>query len=260
MSNGTDPRTTPASDPAGASRRGPGLGTIAFLVLLVAAGFVLTGLAAFRSTAPPVPQRDLAKEAQDYLRARKFAPLSGPLAQLLAEPEKFLVGTQAHPLLGKPAPEFELIDTDGVPRKLAKLRADGPVVLVFYFGYHCNHCVSQLFDLNEEVARFHELGAEVVAISADAPDLTRKRYDRYGAFAFPVLSDPDKKVARAYGVYTPAESGREESLDHGTFVIGRDGVVRWAQQGDEPFNGSRTLLYEVARAEGRLPNGPPRKE
>jgi peroxiredoxin len=260
MSNGTDPQTTPATGSASGTRSGPGRGTVAFLVLLVAAGFVLTGLAAFRSTAPPVPPRDLAKEAQDYLRARKFAPLSGPLAQLLSQPETFLVSTQAHPLLGKPAPEFELIDTDGAPRKLTSLRADGPVVLVFYFGYHCNHCVSQLFDLNEEIARFHELGAEVVAISADDPELTRKRYARYGAFGFPVLSDPDKKVARAYGVYTPAEAGREESLDHGTFVIGRDGVVRWARQGDEPFNGSRTLLFEVARAEGRLPNEPPGRE
>jgi peroxiredoxin len=231
----------------------PGARTVAFVAILVLAGGVLAGLTYYRSEHPLQPPRDLAGEAQEYLRARKLAPLSGPLAKLLADPDTFLVRTQAHPLLGKPAPEFELSDPDGVPHKLADLRAGGPVVLVFYYGYHCNHCVSQLFDLNEEIERFRELGAEVAAVSADPPELTKKRYARYGAFNFPVLSDPGKKVAQAYGVYTPATAGQEESLDHGTFVIGRDGVIRWAMQGDEPFNGSRTLLYEAARLQGRLP-------
>ena len=63
-----------------------------------------------------------------------------------------------------------------------------------------------------------------------------------------------------YGGFKDSGIGREESLDHGTFVIGRDGVIRWARQGDEPFNGSRTLLYEAARAEGRLPKQPSAKE
>jgi peroxiredoxin len=233
--------------------RRPGWGTLVFVGLLLSAGIVLAGFTAFHRRESKPAERDLAKEAEDYLRSRKAVPLSGPLTRLLADPDTFLVSTQAHALIGRPAPGFELSDTRGIRRKLAELRADGPVVLVFYFGYHCNHCVSQLFDLNEEIARFHELGAEVVAISADAPELTSRRFARYGAFAFPVLSDPDKEVAKAYGVYTPASDGKAESLDHATFVIDRDGIVRWAQQSDAPFNGSRTLLYEVARAAGRLP-------
>jgi peroxiredoxin len=245
MSDETELRGAPAG--------GPGRGTFVLLTLLFSAGVALVGFTAYRAASPEVAPKDLAQEARDYLRARKAAPLSGPLAELLSKPETFLVSTQAHSLLGRPAPEFELRDTDGVRRSLSELRAAGPVVLVFYFGYHCNHCVSQLFDLNEEIARFHELNAEVAAISADPPELTRKRYARYGVFAFPVLSDPGSAIARAYGVFTPAEKGREESLDHATFVIGQDGVIRWVQQGDTPFNGSRTLLYEVARAEGRLP-------
>jgi peroxiredoxin len=229
---------------------------VAFVALLVTAGAALGGLTVYRVVWPQQPPRDLVDETRDYLRARKAAPLSGPLAKLLSDPATFRVGTQAHPLLGKPAPEFELTDPYGKVHRFADLRARGPVVLVFYYGYHCPHCVSQLFDLNEEVGRFNELGTEVIAVSADPPGLTRKRYDRYGAFNFTVLSDPDKKVEQAYGVFTPAGNGEEEALDHGTFVIGQDGVVRWAQQGDTPFNGTRTLLYEAARLQGRLPESP----
>jgi peroxiredoxin len=226
------------------------------VALLVTAGAALGGLTVYRIVWPQQPPRDLVDETMEYLRARKAAPLSGSLAKLLGDPETFRTSTQAHPLLGKPAPEFELTDPYGKRHEFADLHARGPVVLVFYYGYHCPHCVSQLFDLNEEMGWFNELGTEVVAVSADPPELTKKRMRRYGEFGFTILSDPGNKVAQAYGVYTPAATGEDESLDHGTFVIGQDGVVRWAQQSDTPFNGTRTLLYEAARLQGRLPEQP----
>jgi peroxiredoxin len=71
-----------------------------------------------------------------------------------------------------------------------------------------------------------------------------------------VLCDPGNKVAQSYGVFRPASGTEASVLLHGTFLIGRDGTVHWAQCGDEPFTGNRTLLYEIARLEGRLP--PPR--
>src|SRR5262249_13085079 len=129
----------------------------------------------------------------------------------------------------------------------------GPVVLVFYYGYYCNHCVAQLFALHEDVKKFRELGAEVIAVSADPPELTRQRFERSGAFAFPVLADPGHKAAQRYGVFRPAAGNVPEELRHGTFVIGRDGRVHWAYRGSEPFTGNATLLYELARLEGRLP-------
>lgn len=205
------------------------------------------------STAAPPPERDVRKEAQDYLRVRKVQKLPGSLAELLAKPEKFLVKTQSHPLLGKAAPNFQMLDHEQKPWRLSTHLENGPVVLIFYFGYHCDHCVSQLFAVNEDMELFRELGAQVVAVSADAPSDTQARFKQYGAFNFPVLSDPGYKVAQAYGMLEPPKGKEVMTLLHGTFVIDRDGVVRWCQFGDEPFTGNRTLLYEVARIEGLLP-------
>jgi peroxiredoxin len=70
-----------------------------------------------------------------------------------------------------------------------------------------------------------------------------------------VLSDPGNKIAQVYGVYRPASGKQDEDQQHGTFVIGRDGLVSWVHHGCEPFTGNRTLLYELARVEGRLPAG-----
>jgi hypothetical protein len=47
--------------------------------------------------------------------------------------------------------------------------------------------------------------------------------------------------------------GDARGLRHGRFVIDRDGRVHSAHSGHEPFTGNRTLLYELARLEGRRP-------
>jgi peroxiredoxin len=219
----------------------------AFVAGLFALGFVYLGWVLFRPAPHTKPGTDLAGEVRAYLRERGVRPLSEPLQKLLSDAAGHDVPTQPHPLLGKKAPDFELEDPHGDKHTLRSYLNRGPVVLVFYYGYYCNHCVSQLFALDKDWPYFHELGAEVVALSPDPPADTRQRFRRYGEFKFPVLSDPKNAVAQCYGVFQPAESGKAENLDHATFVIDRDGTVRWAQRGDEPFTDDLALIREVAR-------------
>jgi peroxiredoxin len=225
---------------------------------LLAAGVGLLSWAGWRHlhrSPPPATstEPDVAEAARGFLRERNVRPLSVPLTELLADTRARREPTQEHPLLGEPAPDFELSDHRQQAWRLRESIGRGPVVLVFYYGYHCNHCVGQLFALHDDIGKFRELGAEVVAVSADPPEWTHGRFRQYGAFAFPVLSDPGNRVAQAYGVYRPASGKTREDLQHATFVIGRDGRVRWAYRGNQPFTGNRTLLYELARLEGRLP-------
>jgi len=226
--------------------------------LFVVAGVGFLSWSAWVAWFKPMPLAftdgpNIAKEARAYLRERNIEPLSEPLAKLLAEIREDRIRSQPHPLLGKAAPAFALIDHKDAKWDLNERLKKGPVVLVFYYGYHCNHCVGQLFALQNDAAKFRELGAEIIAVSADPPELTRARFKQYGEFAFPVLADPGNKIAQAYGVYQPASGKTPENLQHGTFIIGRDGLVHWTQYGDEPFTGNRTLLYEIAKLEARLP-------
>lgn len=259
----TDNRPRAADRPVGAAaawpwRSGITLGAIALLVGTgVAIALAAPGLLSSRTVPAPdepaPPPSDLAREATEYLRARRPAPLSGPLQKLLADPGAKRVPTERHPLLNQPAPPFTLVGVDARPVELDALLQKGPVVLVFYYGYTCNHCVAQLFGLNEDLRYFTELGATVVAVSPDSPERTKAQYARYGAFGFPVLSDKDREVAARYGVYRPAVGKDREWEAHGTFVIARDRRIRWVNTGAEPFTDNPTLLAELARLEDRLP-------
>jgi len=161
------------------------------LLLQLAMCLFVGGVLAFSATrrAPASrtePEPDLAAQAHQALERRKFRTLSAPLETLLNDPAYKPVPTQAHPLLGEPAPDFTLSDTDDKPVRLGELLGRSPVVLVFYYGYACDHCVSQLFAINKDLDRFRELDATVLAVSADAPDLTRKRFKADLLFQFKV--------------------------------------------------------------------------
>jgi peroxiredoxin Q/BCP len=231
--------------------KGPPTLQLAFVGVLLLIGVGFLAVAGYRAWRPRTTP-DLAARAEADLERRGFQPLSEPLQRLLDDKGYKPVPTQPHPLLSLTAPDFTLDGVDGKPWRLADALAKGPVVLVFYYGYHCDHCVSQLFALNKDVAKFRELGVTVVAVSGDAPELTRQRFKKYGAFAFAVLSDPDNKTAQAYGVYRPGKNGQEGDLMHGTFVISRTGKVVWANSGDEPFTEDRTLLLEAAKLKNRI--------
>ena len=226
------------------------------LALIVAVAVGMTALAIHVVNAArqePEPE-NIAGDAQRYLRFHKAVPLSEPLRDLLADPDLYVAESQPHPLIGKPAPGFRLPDRHSEPHSLEDYIAKGPVVLVFYYGYWCNHCVAQLFGLDEDLQRFAELDASILAVSPDAPEWTAQKFEEYGAFAFPTLSDQGNNVAATYGAYRPRNDDQAEGLQHGTFLIDRDGIVRWANLSGTPFLHNQTLLYRLAELEGQAPN------
>jgi len=195
---------------------------------------------------PPPPKEDIALRAKAVLERHNAFPLSESLQKIIADSKTYADPSQDHPLVGKPAPDFTLTAADDSKVSLASLLANGPLVLVFYYGYYCDHCVAQLYALNQDLAYFKELGATVAAASADAPEETRAKFAEYkdkgGAFAFPVLSDPENKTAERYQCFFPFKPGRPELQLHGTFLIDQKGVVRWANTGLSPYTNHRSLL------------------
>lgn len=192
-------------------------------------------------------------DAEAYLRAAQKRRLTDGLSVILADPKFTPEASQTHLLIGQVAPNFRLPDVSGVSQELSTLGKDRPVVVVFYLGYGCSHCVAQLLALDKDQHYFRELDADIVAISSDTSEHTAERYKEYGEFHFPVLADVDYAVSTQWGVYQPETDEKPEFMKHGTFVLDRKGKVIWAAVGNEPFLDNTTLLHVLAESQGLLP-------
>jgi peroxiredoxin Q/BCP len=123
---------------------------------------------------------------------------------------------------GDPAPDFELPDENGTPRRLGDFLANGPVVLFFYPAAMTPGCTAESCHFRDLSAEFEAAGAQRVGISAD-PVEKQKRFSEKHTFDFPLLSDPDGAVATRYGVrrrFTALSPTKRA-----TFVIAPDGRI-----------------------------------
>lgn len=131
--------------------------------------------------------------------------------------------------IGDVAPGFTLAGTDGTPEghrdySLADY-AGQPVVLVFYPGDNTPVCTRQLNSYTADIDAFRAVDAAVLAISPQSVESHDGFSADQGGFAFPLLADVDKEVARAYGVLGPVGFYRRS-----VFVVDAGGVIRHAHR------------------------------
>lgn len=156
-----------------------------------------------------------------------------------ADAEPIAGGRGSELRIGDPAPDFRLPGIDGgtgdpVELTLSELRG-APVVIAFYPADDTPVCTAQLTEYTKAIRDFDRLDTAVVAISPQSPESHRSFAEAQGGFAFPLLSDEDLAVGRAYGVL-----GLLDLYRRSTFVVDGDGVVRYAHRYLNPGAGFRS--------------------
>lgn len=143
------------------------------------------------------------------------------------------------------APAFHLECDRGGTVELGALKGK-PVLLVFYLGSGCVHCIEQLNLLAPLAGRFAEAGIEIYAVSteamADLPRTTDQAKSGAG-FPFPLLADPSLAAFRMYRAYDDFE---QQAL-HGLFLLDGAGYLRWQNISKKPFSQLEWLLKESRR-------------
>jgi peroxiredoxin Q/BCP len=121
--------------------------------------------------------------------------------------------------VGDEAPEFALAGSDGRTHRLAEYRGRSPVVLAWFPKAFTGGCTAECRSLASNRAALQELNVRYFGISVDTPEITRQ-FAETMALDFPVLSDPEKAAARAYGVLSPTGFAARW-----TFYIAADGRI-----------------------------------
>ena len=176
---------------------------------------------------------------------------SAPLARTPAPERVYTADVNAKfgPLEWQPymAPELDCVDADGASVHLADYRGRN-VLLVFYLGEECVHCVEQLVAINARAADWQKENTVVLAVSGAKPEQNRAS-QKLATMALKLLSDEKHENARRFASYDDFE-GIEL---HSTIVIDAAGRVQWKRTGGDPFADVDFLLKTVTRLQKAAP-------
>ena len=123
------------------------------------------------------------------------------------------------------APAFSLLDQAGERRKLSDYRGK-KLLVYFYPKADTPGCTKQACSIRDEWDSLTARGVDVVGISPDPPEKLKKFDDKYG-LSFPLLSDPDAEVAKAYGAWGEKSmyGKRYEGIIRSSFLVDENGKL-----------------------------------
>ena len=127
--------------------------------------------------------------------------------------------------VGQVAPDFTLTNQYGEKVTLSDFRGEKNVVVMFYPFAFTGTCTGELCTIRDRYTDFVNDDSVVLSISCDSVH-TLKVFAAQEGLTHPMLSDfwPHGEVARAYGAFLEGKGFATRA----SFVIDRDGIVRWS--------------------------------
>jgi peroxiredoxin len=225
---------------------GQALPGLAYVEILLELGKRKEAEEAWKKVAPVVRHAD-----PDLPPLKRLAEFTASVQVELREEKSTIDGEleKLGPLAWTPpaAPLWSLDDAEGKPFRLERC-GDSPVLLLFYLGSKCSHCVEQLGKFAALSEEFRKENVSIVAISTETPEeLSQQRTKGKIPYPFPLLSDHALKIFKDYRCYDDFE----KSPLHGTFLIDADKAgrarIRWQDISYDPFMDAPFLLKECKR-------------
>ena len=138
--------------------------------------------------------------------------------------------------IGTKAPDFTLktAAADGLKDVTLSANFGKKKTLILFFPLaFTGVCTQEMCDVSGGLGDYAGLDAEVYGISVDSP-FAQSAWAKQNKITVTLLSDLNKKVAAAYGVIFPGLAGIGDTSARAAFVIGTDGVVKYAEQTATP--------------------------
>lgn len=120
---------------------------------------------------------------------------------------------------GKLAPDFTLEDHNSIAYTLSDYRGKSPVIIYFYPKANTPGCTKQACGIRDNLSKFNQNQIKIFGISVDSKDALKEFVEEHN-LNFPLLSDNDKKVSKAYNVLNM--SGLSSRV---TYIIDKEGKI-----------------------------------
>ncbi len=151
------------------------------------------------------------------------------------------------PSVGTHAPTFSLADAEGAIHTLERYRGKW-VLLYFYPKDDTPGCTVQACAIRDAMPSFEGLHAVVLGISADNEKSHKKFAEKY-QLSFPLLSDGDKNVVSAYGVWQEKKMMGKTYMGivRTSFLINSEGVIVRVYEQVKPETHAAMVLADIKR-------------
>ena len=138
--------------------------------------------------------------------------------------------------VGSTAPDFTLKSKTAeglVDVSLSANAGSKATVLLFFPLAFTGVCTKEFCDVTAGLAQYADLGADVIGISVDSP-FAQEAWAKANKISITLASDLNKEVTKAYDVLFPMLAGVGDTSARAAFVIGADGLVKYAEQTSSP--------------------------
>jgi peroxiredoxin Q/BCP len=128
--------------------------------------------------------------------------------------------------VGDTAPDFSLPGSDGKTYSLADFKGKQAVVIAWFPKAFTGGCTKECKSIHANADALKKLHIAYFTASVDTPE-QNKKFAESLALDYPILSDPDRKVAKEYGV---VHEGRNVA-ERWTFYIDKEGIIKAIDKG-----------------------------
>ena len=134
---------------------------------------------------------------------------------------------------GQKAPTFALRGVDKAGKegefRLEELFGDGGLVVYFYPKDGTTGCTNEAIAFKDRFEEFARLGIQIIGVSPDSVESHARFQKKYG-LPFPLLSDPNKEAARAWGAFGEKKRfGKvSEGIIRSSFLLDGSGTIKKA--------------------------------
>src|SRR5919108_3711939 len=147
--------------------------------------------------------------------------------------------TPAELKVGDQAPDFSLPASDGKTYKLSDYRGKKAVVVAWFPKAFTSGCTVECKSLATNGDKIKKFNVAYFMASVDALEDNKKFGEEHKA-DFPLLSDPTKATATAYGVLNPGGLARRW-----TFYIGKDGKILGIDKAVQPKTSAEDMVAKL---------------
>ena len=144
--------------------------------------------------------------------------------------------------VGDQAPNFKLQATDGKTYQLSDFKGKKPVVVAWFPAAFTRGCTIECKSLaeNGEKIKMYDVTYFMASVDPIEGEKGNKAFAESQKADFPLLSDPTKKTAEAYGVLNP-----RGVASRWTFYIGKDGTITHIDKAVKPATSAEDMAAKL---------------